>query len=517
MMNLIDIAEGVYLKGLDYKEIVLVEKIIKHTNSAFEIIYKKNDNSIHSEILYNTFENSLEIIAKENLYNSNNNSLTFKLILEAYRLKHAFTFDPYLAINDSKIEPFPHQIEAVYNILLNKQPLRYLLADDPGSGKTIMSGLLIKELIFRSNLKRCLIVTPGIIMDQWQSELYEKFGIPFEILTNEKLNTTFSSNWFLSNNLVIASLDKLSRDDSLHSNISSSSWDLIIIDEAHKMTASYLKNNIKETKRYKLGKLLSNTSRNLLLLTATPHNGKSDEFNLFLNLLDRNRFIGKHRTGVHTFKITDMFRRKVKEQLVDMDGNPLLPKRYSYSIKFKLSESEHNLYNKVTQYVKEQFLKLDNLNKNVNKNAIGFALTILQRRLASSSEAIHQSLVNRYNKLNSIINDFKRNKSPKFDLNKFNEPYIEINFNDVYEYNEENFESLEDKISILYTASENINELEKEVSCLNELIEASNRLKEFDYDSKWVELSKLINEHLNIDNRTSLSPKLIIFSEHKAK
>ena len=234
-------------------------------------------------------------------------------------------FDPVLAVHTSIVEPLPHQITAVYGEMLLRQPLRFLLADDPGAGKTIMAGLLIKELIIRGDLQRCLIVCPGSLAEQWQDELYRRFQLPFEILTNDKLEAARTGNWFLENHLVIARLDKLSRNEDVQAKLSAPDcrWDLVVCDEAHKMSATSFGGEIKYTKRHKLGQLLSTLTRHFLLMTATPHNGKEEDFQLFMSLLDGDRFEGRFRDGVHTADVSDLMRRMVKEDLLKFDATPL--------------------------------------------------------------------------------------------------------------------------------------------------------------------------------------------------
>jgi SNF2 family DNA or RNA helicase len=200
--------------------------------------------------------------------------------------------------------------------MLNRQPLRFLLADDPGAGKTIMAGLLIRELLIRGDLARCLIVCPGSLAVQWQDELHHKFHLPFDILSNDRLEAARTGNAFAEMGLVIARLDKLSRNENLQEKLKQTDWDLVICDEAHKMSASFFGGEIKETKRYKLGKLLSSITRHFLLMTATPHNGKEEDFQLFLALLDGDRFEGRFRDGVHVADTSDLMRRMVKEELL---------------------------------------------------------------------------------------------------------------------------------------------------------------------------------------------------------
>ena len=253
---------------------------------------------------------------------------------EAHRIRLAYLFDPVLAVHTSIVEPLPHQITAVYGEMLLRQPLRFLLADDPGAGKTIMAGLLIKELIIRGDLQRCLIVCPGSLAEQWQDELYRRFHLPFDILTNDKLEAARTGNWFLENNLVIARLDKLSRNEDVQAKLAAPDcrWDLIVCDEAHKMSATVFGDEIKYTKRHKLGQLLSTLTRHFLLLTATPHNGKEEDFQLFMSLLDGDRFEGRFRDGVHTADVSDLMRRMVKEDLLKFDATPLFPERHAHTI-----------------------------------------------------------------------------------------------------------------------------------------------------------------------------------------
>lgn len=292
--------------------------------------------------------------------------------------------------------------------MLARQPLRFLLADDPGAGKTIMAGLLIKELIARGDLQRCMVVCPGSLAEQWQDELYRRFHLPFDILTNDNLEAARTGNWFTENNLVIARLDKLSRNPDIQEKlkVADAAWDLIVCDEAHKMSAQFV-GEIKRTKRYQLGQLLSEITRHFLLMTATPHNGKDEDFQLFMALLDGDRFEGQFRDGVHSVETSDLMRRMVKENLLKFDGTPLFPERRAYTVPFKLSQAEAELYKAVTEYVREEFNRVEALQNDKRAGTVGFALTILQRRLASSPEAIYQSLRRRKDRLEAKLRELE--------------------------------------------------------------------------------------------------------------
>ena len=289
--------------------------------------------------------------------------------------------------------------------MLPRQPLRYLLADDPGSGKTIMTGLLSKELQVRGDVHRCMIVCPGNLAEQWQDEMDRRFHLPFEIMTNDKLESARTGNWFQENNMVICRLDKLSRDEDLQEKLKQTDWDLIVCDEAHKMSASFFGGEVKATKRYRLGQLLGGITRHFLLLTATPHNGKEEDFQLFMALLDGDRFEGKFRDGVHSVDASDLMRRLVKEKLLKFDGTPLFPERLAYTVNYDLSDAEADLYKQVTDYVREEFNRAEALENDGRKGTVGFALTILQRRLASSPEAIYQSLRRRRERLEKRLRE----------------------------------------------------------------------------------------------------------------
>src|ERR1035437_6460714 len=378
-------------------------------SAALELTYKTPTGKVANELLYRHDEPRIEVVEQGRPWSFDGDGAAFRLVSEAHRIRLAHLFDPVLAVHTSLVEPLPHQITAVYEAMLPRQPLRFLLADDPGAGKTIMAGLFIKELIARGDLQRCLVVCPGSLAEQWQDELYRRFQLSFEILTNDKLEAARTGNWFLENNLVIARLDKLSRDEDVQQKLQAPDcrWDLVVCDEAHKLSATIFGGEIKYTKRYHLGKLLSGLTRHFLLMTATPHNGKEEDFQLFLALLDGDRFEGRFRDGVHAVDVSDLMRRMVKESLLKFDGTPLFPERIAHTVPYKLSDAEASLYGEVTQYVREEFNRAEALHNEKRAGTVGFALTILERLLGSAPEAIYKSLQRRRERLEKRLRELE--------------------------------------------------------------------------------------------------------------
>jgi superfamily II DNA or RNA helicase len=511
-MTLPEIKEGLRLQGIVPGESVEILSA-KSAGNAVEIIFRKNDGTLSSQILYEKDSSGIRNEGDTLRWQFTGNAETSKLAIEAYRIKLAHLFDPHLAVYISMIEALPHQITAVYKEMLPKQPLRFLLADDPGAGKTIMTGLLIKELMLRGDLKRCLIVSPGNLVEQWQDELYAKFQLDFKLLTNESLESSARGNAFLDMDLCIARLDKLSRNEELHEKLKASTWDLIVCDEAHKMSATIYNNEEeKRTKRYNLGMLLSSRTRHFLLLTATPHNGKDDDFRLFLKLLDADRFVGKNR-GNETGPIdtSDIMRRLIKEKLLTFEGKKLFPERWAYTLKFELSEMELDLYEHVTDYVRQGWDAAVKLVKKNKINAVGFALTILQRRLSSSPEAIYQSLRRRRERLEKKLEEIE-----KYGIAHLIHPEMDDeDWDDYDDAPEEEINRQEEEILDDATAAQSKEELVNEIYTLKGLEELAGQLRTSGQDTKWKELAETISSNTFMFNNDGTREKIIIFTEHR--
>jgi SNF2 family DNA or RNA helicase len=485
---------------------------------ALEVTYRDAAGRLGSELLYRDREPTLTVATHGKPWSFDGDGALFRLVSEAHRISLAHLFDPLLAVHTSLVEPLPHQITAVYEEMLARQPLRFLLADDPGAGKTIMTGLFIKELMARGDLSRCLIVSPGSLVEQWQDEMDSRFHIPFEIMTNDKLEAARTGNWFQENPLVICRLDKLSRNADVQAKLEQTNWDLIVCDEAHKMSATYFGSEVKYTKRYRLGQLLAGLTRHFLLLTATPHNGKEADFQLFMALLDGDRFEGKFRDGAHLADPSDLMRRLVKENLLKFDGTPLFPERIAYSVTYSFSNPEAGLYRRVTEYVREEFNRADDLENEGRRGTVGFALTILQRRLASSPEAILQSLRRRRERLEKRLREeqlLKRGAEARLAADTGLPSLTPDDIEEIEEAPDAEVEETEERILDQATAARTIAELRAEIATLADLEKPALKVRQSGTDRKWDELSKLLQNNAEMFDAHGHRRKLVIFTEHR--
>ena len=420
------------------------------------------------------------------------------LALETKRYRFASLYDPLLAMNASKVDPLPHQIEAVYGYVLKLPRIRFLIADDPGAGKTIMAGLIIKEMKLRNLVKRILIVVPGHLKDQWRRELKDRFEENFTVIDRGLLGAHYGENAWERYNQIITSMDFAKREEILPS-LGSARFDLVVVDEAHKMSAYAYGDKVTKTDRYRLGEVLSKVADpHLLFLTATPHKGDPENFRLFIDLLEPGFFATSEmlRESIVN-KDNPLFIRRMKEDLKDFEGKPLFLPRYVKTVGFRLSDDEKKLYNEVSRYVSEQY---NRALWNEKRRGIAFALVILQRRLASSTYAILKSLERRKRRLEDIIHGVERAASPE----------RTFDFEEVEEMSEEDRWKAEELWETLSVA-ENRQELDSEINTLGELIEQAKRIIQKESEVKVSQLRK------TMDDLNSKFPgtKILIFTESK--
>ncbi|MCX8559260.1 helicase-related protein, partial [Mycolicibacterium mucogenicum] len=503
-MLLEELKSGLRIEGLIPAEVVTVLAAQQHGTEAVELTYRTNNGTLGQQVVFRKDQDQLRVAATGSRPFDASAS-DYKLVAEAQRISLAGLFDPMLAVATSDVRPLPHQIRAVYGQLLPRTPLRFLLADDPGAGKTIMAGLYIKELLLRDDVRQCLIVAPGGLVEQWQDELFYKFGLRFSLLTNQLIDENVNLNVFETNPLLIARMDQLSRSEDLQTQLKETEWDLVIVDEAHRMGAHYFGGKLEKTKRFQLGELLGRITRHLLLMTATPHSGKNEDFNLFLTLLDRDRFEGKNTKTADT---ADIMRRMVKEDLLTFDGKKLFPERRAQTVPYELTALEHSLYEQVTAYVREGMNRADRVGGK-RKNTVGFALTVLQRRLASSPEAIYKSLVRRTERLERKKQEIVNGTYAE------SEPTVDVDALDADDYNSEEIEALEEELLDAATAAQTVEELDAELLELAELTRAAKAVRDSGTDRKWTELSNILHDEALTTDPNGWPRKLIIFTEHR--
>ena len=493
------IEEGNVIRGPFWREPVKVEKIERFGNYIRIVGSTVGSKNYVNQLLSKEDLSRLEIVETAVDFSSDPQDTFF--LIEATRFKYASQFDPLLAINVSKIDPLPFQIEAVYGYVLKQPHIRFLIADDPGAGKTIMAGLILKELKLRRLANRILIIVPGHLKDQWRRELKEKFAEKFVVLDRNTFNAHYGDNPWEKNDQIITSIDFAKQDEILAS-LSSVHWDLTIVDEAHKMSAYKYGDKINRTQRYKLGEVLSRTSTHLVFLTATPHRGDPENFRLFLDLLMPG-FFATNEMVEESLKNKDnpLFIRRLKEDLKDFEGKPIFTRRFPVTIKFRLSENEKDLYNEVSRYVTEQYNKALQSDK---KRNIAFALMILQRRMASSTYALLRSLERRKEKLERILRGDE----------KLKEMFPSIDYEELEDI-EENRRWEKEKEWESITLAKDPEELKREVETLEELIKRAENIIASEEEVKLRELKKAIERGFKKIKEMQGNPRILIFTESK--
>lgn len=404
MTGLSSLSPGQILTGAIFNEPMRVETVQANGPASWVLgLVGTQSERFRKVTLTGTDLDRLTVLDAKHAFDGDGRLL--RLGLQAYALGIAYEFDPYFGLSISRVDPLPHQLEAVYDYLLKLARVRFLLADDAGAGKTIMSGLLIRELELRGLAERILIVCPANLAFQWQRELKEKFDTTFLVMKGQDLREQFGVNQWLDRSRVITSLDLAKRAEILPG-LRQVHWDLVIVDEAHRMSAS---DESHKSLRYKLGELLRDTSDHMLLLTATPHRGDPQNFSLFLQLLDADCYADvKSIREAMDRKRAPFYLRRTKEAMVYFpqrreDGSwvaeKIFTKRIPHTVDFHIDGAEFDLYRDVTRFVKRESARAAAEGEDPRARAIGFLMSLYQRRLASSTHAMRRSLENRARRL----------------------------------------------------------------------------------------------------------------------
>ena len=495
-----EIKEGTILEGPLWPEPVKVDKVEK-IGSRTRIIgaLLKSDKHI-DEFLSEADLQKVKVKDTSLSFTANGNQAF--LSIEALRFRYASLYDPLLAVNISKIDPLPFQIDAVYGHILKLPHIRFLLADDPGAGKTIMAGLVLKELKLRGLAKRILIVVPGHLKDQWRRELKEKFQEVYTLIDRSTFDNLYGENPWDREMQAITSMDFAKQEDILPS-LRSSRWDIVVVDEAHKMAAYLYGDKKEETRRYKMGEVLSQRAIHLLFLTATPHKGDPDNFRLFLDLLLPSYFTTDLLEESIANKDNFFFLRRLKEDMRDFEGRPIFTNRYAKTIAYRLSDAEMELYNELSRYVKYQY-DLAMEKQEARRRNIAFALVILQRRMASSTYALLCSLQRRKKRLKELLEE------PKPSDTFLSLEQIE----EIEDQEEQERWKKEEEWERLSTAGTR-QELQEEIETLEKLIKMAEGICRSEEEVKLKELRRTLNEGFQKIRETGGKEKILIFTESR--
>ena len=455
-----------------------------------------------------TFQDLSQLTVHEPQLSFDGDGRLLRLGLQAYVLGIAYEYDPHFGLSVSRVDPLPHQLEAVYDFMLKLPRVRFLLADDAGAGKTIMAGLLIRELEMRGLVERILIVCPANLTFQWQRELREKFDEKFIVMKGSDIRDQFGVNQWLEQKRIITSLDLAKKDDILPG-LKQVHWDLVIVDEAHRMSAA---DESHKSLRYKLGELLRDTSDHMLLLTATPHQGDPENFTLFLQLLDKDAYANVRSIREAMLRRrAPFYLRRTKEAMVyfperQPDGSwvakKIFTKRIPRTVDFQIEGLEFDLYRAVTTFVKCQSAKAAQ-EDNPRARAVGFLMALLQRRLASSTFALRRSLENRAKRLEEALEKAEHLTPPgPFELPEPDE---------VEEMEEEERQRFENALNAI-TLTNHATEIRAEIEKLRDLAQSARAVENAGAEAKLAKLKQLLREEGFFDDREK---RLLIFTEFK--
>ncbi len=505
---------GQIVKNLIPQEPVTITKI-QPLGNMFSVTFTGiNSNKVNTKVIAADVIDNLEIVTLEGSCNFSGDPDKFLLFAEAERIYSAFQFDPLFAVNCSIVDPLPHQVEAVYKNLLPLPKIRFLLADDTGAGKTIMTGLLIRELEMRGIVERVLIITPGGLTKQWQEdEMLLKFNLSFKLVNRAAFDSDPSI--FSNSDHLITSIDFL-RNENVLNIVRETSWDMIIVDEAHKLSAFDYGQKRYISKRYLALEALSLKCDHLLLLTATPHRGRSDTFKNLLKLLDEDIFatdslVTSRVQEIEENGVNKFFIRRLKEQMKDWNGNPLFKKRFTKTTLYQLTTEEKLLYDNVTEYLTKRRAEAQQ-ESNIH---VSLALMVMQRRLTSSIYAIMRTLKNRYNALKGLLDELTLNPDLFKQKQKFNIDFDSLD--DFDEFDDQERESLENILSDpkkfkLFTTAKSIPDIRAEANQVKWLLDLAESLYNSNQEEqKFKKLREMLLSEGVLDN----GEKLVIFTEHK--
>src|SRR6266498_4183383 len=468
MMRANELQPNKILRGPLFPEAVQVILVIPMGDAVKLIAKGVNTSRVYEPILTPEKLAALETTPDTEPFDGD--AQRFRLAVEAMRLALAFEYDPYFSLSIARVDPLPHQLEAVYQYFMALPRIRFLLADDPGAGKTIMAGLLLKELKIRGLVKRTLIVTPANLSFQWQREMKDKFREHFEVIRSDVLRANYGSNPWQEKNQVITSVSWVSRIEDARESLLRSHWDLIIVDEAHKMSAS---SSDRKTLAYQLGEKLSEMTDHYLLMTATPHKGDPDNFCLFLELLDRDVY-GDVKSLEEAMRRQEapFYLRRVKEALVSFPDpetgkvKALFTKRIVRTTEFKINLDELDFYDALTRFVEDQSIKAAS-EDSARGRALGFTMAMLQRRFASSIYAVRRSLERMKEKRERILENPEKYRQDQ--INK----RLPDDFDDLPEEEQQELIAELEEVVVSYNPAD----LREEIADLSVLIAGSKALE----------------------------------------
>jgi SNF2 family DNA or RNA helicase len=508
------VAPGQIVKNLIPSEPVTVNQI-QDLGRMISLAYTGvNSNISSNKVIPRKHFEQLEVVTSQGIFNFTGDPKRFALFAEAERINSAYQFDPLFAVNCSIVDPLPHQVEAVYKFLLPLPKIRFLLADDTGAGKTIMTGLLLKELMMRGVLERILIITPGGLTKQWQEdELAVKFNLPFTLVNRSLFSA--DPNIFHTANRIVTSIDFISRPD-VQTVAEKSHWDMIVFDEAHKLSAYEYGSKVYRSQRYEAAYKLSQQCEHLLLLTATPHRGRMDTFKMLLQILDEDIFATEILANarikdIESGGINKFFIRRLKEDMKDWQGKPLFKDRFTKTTSYELTPEEKNLYDSVTNYLSTKKAEASQ-SKNIH---VSLALSVMQRRLVSSIFAIRNTLERRFNALQGIVDEVNRNPNLWNQRHKLEILDVDT-ITDYDELDDDERDALEDILSDpkkfkLFTTAKSLQEIHAEAMEVKQLFQMADALyKKNQEEQKFKKLNELLTSERVIDGE-----KLVLFTEHK--